>query len=123
MLRRLPLPLAAALVAGALSLHAQEPVVAASDPEALFRSSDPKLDANKQAAYHIVRDLLEAGHRELAEKYVTERHIQHNPNPPARRHGVGKNFTEVRQVKPVPIPAQRKTKEVAAVAQGGPAGG
>src|SRR6266853_1954896 len=49
MLCRLPLLLAAALLAGSLSLHAQEPVVGAIDPEALFHSSDPKLNTNKQA--------------------------------------------------------------------------
>jgi len=79
MLRRPYLSLAAALLTGGVSLHAQDSVVGASDPEALFHSSDPKLDANKQAAYHIVRDLLEAGHWELADKYLTERYIQHNP--------------------------------------------
>ena len=51
MLRRLCLPLVAVLLAGGVSLHAQEPVVGVSDPEALFHSSDPKLDANKQAAF------------------------------------------------------------------------
>src|SRR2546430_7101005 len=51
MLRRPYLSLAAALLTGGVSLHAQEPVVGASDPEALFHSSDPKFDANKQAAY------------------------------------------------------------------------
>src|SRR2546422_1827603 len=64
--------IAAALVAGSLSLHAQEPVVGASDPEALFHSSDPKLNTNKQAAYHIVKDLLEAGHWERSEEHTSE---------------------------------------------------
>ena len=114
---RLPL-LAAALVAGGLSLHAQEPVGSASDPEALFHSSDPTLNTNKQAAYHIVRDLLEAGHWELADKYLTERYIQHNPNAASGRAGVVKYFTEVRKVKPVPIPEKMKTKVVSVVAEG-----
>jgi len=118
MLRRLPLPLAAALVAGSLSLHAQEPVAGATYPEALFHSSDPKLDRNKQAAYHIVRDLLEAGHWELADNYLTERYIQHNPNAASGRAGVVKYFTEVRKVKPVPIPEKMKTKVVSVVAEG-----
>ena len=118
MLRRLPLPLAAPLVAGALSLHAQEPVVPASDPEALFHSSDVKLNTNKQAAYHIVRDLLEAGHWELADKHLTERYIQHNPNAASGRAGVVQYFTEVRKVKPVPIPEKLKTKVVSVVAEG-----
>jgi len=118
MLRRLYLPLAAALLAGAVSLHAQEAVVGASDPEALFHSDDPRLNTNKQAAYHIVRDLLEAGHWELADNYLTERYIQHNPNAASGRDGVVKYFTEVRKVKAVPIPAKTKTKVVAVVAEG-----
>ena len=84
---RLPL-LLATVVVGSVSLHAQAPVVGDSDPDALFHSSDPKLDANKQAAYHIVKDLLEAGHWELADKYLTARYIQHNPNARSGREGV-----------------------------------
>src|SRR5438477_1138361 len=93
MFRRL-YALAAALLAGVVSLHAQQPVVRASDPEALFHSNDPRLDTNKQAAYHIVRDLLEAGHWELADKYLTERYIQHNPNAASGRDGVVKYRSE-----------------------------
>src|SRR2546428_1140187 len=89
---RLHLLLPTVLVAGSLSLHAQAPVVGASDPDALFHSSDPKLNANEQAAYHIVKDLLEAGHWELADKYLTERYIQHNPNAASGRVGVVKFF-------------------------------
>src|SRR5262245_33921649 len=61
-------------------VHAQEPVVGVADPESLFKSPDPKLNANKQVVYGIFRDLLEANHWELADKYLTERYIQHNPN-------------------------------------------
>jgi len=116
--RRLHLPLAAALLAGSLSLHAQEAVVGARDPDALFHSSDPKLNTNKQVAYHIVKDLLEAGHWELADKYLTERYIQHNPNAASGRNGVVKFFTEVRKVKPVSIPQKMNTKVVSVVAEG-----
>src|SRR5438445_13283048 len=115
---RLRLLLATVLVAGSVSLHAQAPVVGASDPDALFHSNDPKLNANKQAAYHIVKDLLEAGHWELADKYLTERYIQHNPNAASGRDGVVKYFTEVRKVRPVPIPEKMKTKVVSVVAEG-----
>ena len=115
---RLHLPLTAALLAGSISLHAQEAVVGASDPETLFHSSDSKLNTNKQAAYHIVKDLLEAGHWELADKYLTARYIQHNPNAASGRDGVVKYFTAVRKVKPVPIPEKMKTKVVSVVADG-----
>src|SRR5438093_2867611 len=115
---RLHLPLAAALLAGSPSLHAQEPVVGARDPDALFHSSDPKLNTNKQVAYHIVKDLLEAGHWELADKYLTERYIQHNPNAASGREGVVKFFTVVRKVKPTPLPARMRTKVVSVGAEG-----
>jgi len=110
--------LAAALLAGSFSLRAQEPVGGASHPDALFHSSDPKLDANKQVAYHIVKDLLEAGHWELADKYLTERYIQHNPNAASGREGVVKYFTVVRKVKPTPIAEKMKTKVVSVLAEG-----
>ena len=99
-------------------LVAQEPVVGASNPEALFHSADPTLDANQQAAYHIVKDLLEAGHWEMADKYLTERYIQHNPNAASGRAGVVKFFTEVMKVKPTPIPEKMTTKVVSVTAEG-----
>ncbi|MFK5073539.1 hypothetical protein ACI4BE_28835, partial [Klebsiella pneumoniae] len=64
---------------------AQEAVTAAADKEALFTSPDPVLNRNKQAALHIVCDLLECGHWELADQYLTERYIQHNPLVPTGR--------------------------------------
>ena len=61
-------------------LRAQEPVVAAADTDALFHSKDKKLDRNKQAAYHIEKDLLEANHWDEADKWLTAAYLQHNPN-------------------------------------------
>src|SRR3979490_1473177 len=115
---RLHLLLATVLVAGSLSLHAQAPVVGASDPDAPFHGSDPNRDGNKQAPYHIGKDLLEAGHWELADKYLTERYIQHNPNAASGRAGVVRFFTEIRTVKPTPIPEKMTTKVVSVVAEG-----
>jgi len=97
---------------------AQEPVVGAADADALFHSADPKLDANKQVAYHIVKDLLEANHWELAGKYLTQRYIQHNPLAASGRAGVVKYFTEVRKVTPTPIPDRLKTAIVSVMAEG-----
>src|SRR6476659_11353489 len=106
------------LVLVAPEARAQDPVVGAPDADALFHSSDPKLDRNKQAAYHIVKDLLEAGHWEMADKYLTERYIQHNPNAASGRAGVVKFFTEVMKVKPTPIPEKMTTKVVSVTAEG-----
>ncbi|MFI5382264.1 MAG: nuclear transport factor 2 family protein [Tepidisphaerales bacterium] len=107
-----------ALAAGlALSsgTHAQAPVVAADDAEALFHSSDPKLDANKQIAYHIVKEMLQAGHPEAADKYLSERYIQHNPNFPSGRDPIKKTFA---MVKPKPIPEKMAPSVVSVVAEG-----
>lgn len=95
------------LLIGASSGSAQESVVAASDPDALFTSPDPVLQANKQVVYHIVRDLLGAGRWDEADKYLTERYIQHNPNVPSGREAIvsfGKAFTG--PVKPIPTRIQ-----------------
>src|SRR4051794_7843384 len=86
--------LLAAMVSAA-PLHAQEAVVGVADPEALFTSPDPKLHANKQVAYHIMKDLLEADHWELAGQYLTEAYIQHNPNAASGLPGVVFFFTQV----------------------------
>jgi predicted SnoaL-like aldol condensation-catalyzing enzyme len=97
---------------------AQEPVTGAADAEALFASPDPKLHRNKQAAYHIVRVLLEAGHWELADQWPTERYIQHNPNAASGRATVVEFFTKVLKVRPKPIPVRLTQKVVAVVAEG-----
>jgi predicted SnoaL-like aldol condensation-catalyzing enzyme len=99
-------------------LHAQEPVVAAQDIDALFKSPDPQLQANKMVVYGIYRDLLQAGHWELASKYLTDRYIQHNPNAASGREGVVKFFTEVLKVKPQPISSRLTSPIVAVVAEG-----
>ena len=113
------LALAAALLIGALPLQAHEPVVAAADADALFHSKDPRLDRNKQAAYHIIRDLIDSGHWELADKYLTERYIQHNPMADTGRAAAVKFFTEVLKARPEPIPAKlQKSRIVAVVAEG-----
>ena len=95
---------------------AQEPVVGVADPDALFTSPDSQLNINKQAAYHIMKDLLEANHWEQADQWLTADYHQHNPNVASGREPVVKFFTSIR--KPSPIPEHMKTKIVAVVAEG-----
>ena len=95
---------------------AQEPVVGVADPDSLFTSKDPVLNTNKQAAYHIMKDLLEANHWELADKWLTAEYHQHNPNVASGRDPVVKFFMSFR--KPSPVPEHMKTKIVAVVAEG-----
>ncbi len=99
-------------------VRGQEPVAGAPDAEALFASADPVLNRNKQAAYHIERDLLEAGHWELADKWLTERYFQHNPNAASGRKSVVDFFTKVLKVRPKPIPEKLSQEVVAVVAEG-----
>jgi predicted SnoaL-like aldol condensation-catalyzing enzyme len=106
------------LVMAAPEARAQDPVVGAPNADALFHSSDPNLDRNKQAAYHIEKDLLEAGHWEMADQWLTERYIQHNPNAASGRAGVVDYFTKVLKVTPKPIPAKLARPVVAVIAEG-----
>src|ERR1700733_7427344 len=98
--------------------RAQEPVVGAPDADALFKSSNPKLNANKQIAYHIMKDLLEDNHWELADRYLTARYLQHNPMVPSGRDTVVKFFTQVLQRKPIPITEKMTTPVVSVTADG-----
>jgi predicted SnoaL-like aldol condensation-catalyzing enzyme len=113
--------LALSLLGAALSApptRAQEAVVAAADAEAHFTSPDPKLHANKQVVYGIIRDLLEANHWHKAGDYLTERYIQHNPNAASGRAGVVAYFTEVLKLEPSPIPEKIKTPVAFVTAEG-----
>jgi predicted SnoaL-like aldol condensation-catalyzing enzyme len=97
---------------------AQAPVTAVAVAEPLFTSADPKIHRNKQAAYHICRDLLEAGHWELADQWITERYIQHNPNAQSGRAAVVEFFTQVLKVERKPISAKLSHPITAVVAEG-----
>src|SRR5215813_7730018 len=73
-------------------VRAQEPVKPAADVEALFKDNDKKLNEMKQAALHIMKDLLQCNHWDEADKWLTERYIQHNPLVASGRAPVVKFF-------------------------------
>jgi len=83
--------LALAALGGAV---AQEPVVAAKDPEALFTDPDPVLHANKQVVLHILRELVQCNYWEQADRWLTERYLQHNPNVTSGRDNVVEYFAD-----------------------------
>jgi predicted SnoaL-like aldol condensation-catalyzing enzyme len=99
-----------------LTLHAQVSVQANSNHEQLLASADPKLAANKRLVYDFWREVFEAGHMDLAPKYMTESYIQHNPNVPTGRAAFVGFFSKF--VKPKPIEARVKAPLVAVVAEG-----
>lgn len=84
----------------AFPLFAQEPVVGVDDPESLFVDDDPALHRNKQAALHIMRELLQCNQWDRAGEWLTDRYIQHNPNAASGLAGVVYFFTEVLKLKP-----------------------
>jgi predicted SnoaL-like aldol condensation-catalyzing enzyme len=84
----------------AVPAFAQEPVVGVADPESLFTDADPQLNANKQVALRIMRELLQCNHWDEADKWLTERYLQHNPNVGSGRAGVVAFFTSTRQRTP-----------------------
>jgi predicted SnoaL-like aldol condensation-catalyzing enzyme len=80
---------------------AQVPVQANPDHAALLTSADPKLAANKRLVYDFWREVFEAGHMELADRYMAESYIQHNPNVPTGRAAFVEFFTKFRKPKPI----------------------
>lgn len=69
-----------ALLVLSLASNAQIAVTANTDHAAILVRKDSKLSANKKLVYDFWREVFEAGHMELAPKYMTESYIQHNPN-------------------------------------------
>lgn len=117
-MKRLLVSTLVTLLCAPAALRAQQPVVGVKDADRLFTSSDPTLQANKQVAYHIVRDLIEAGHWELADQYLAPEYVQHNPNAKSGRDAVVYFFTKVLKVQPRPIPEHLGMKIVAVIAEG-----
>jgi predicted SnoaL-like aldol condensation-catalyzing enzyme len=106
----------AAALAAAVPVYAQEPVVGVKDPESLFKDPDPKLNRNKQAALHIMRELLQCNQWDRAGEWLTRAYHQHNPNAASGLDGVVKYFTEVVKVKRVDNCGKLTTEVVAVMA-------
>jgi predicted SnoaL-like aldol condensation-catalyzing enzyme len=83
------------------SSEAQVPVEASPNQALLLQSQDPQLAANKRLVSDFWREVLEAGHLDLAEKYLTETYIQHNPNVPTGRAGFIQYFSAFAKAKPI----------------------
>ena len=87
--------LMAVLLSVGSALQAQEPVIGVKDPESLFKDSDAKLNRNKQAALHIMRELLQCNQWDRAGEWLTDAYHQHNPNAASGLKGVVEFFTKV----------------------------
>ncbi len=110
--------LTALLCSMASVLQAQEPVVGVKDPESLFKDANPALNRNKQAALHIMRELLQCGQWDRAGEWLTDAYHQHNPNAASGLKGVVTYFTEVVKAKRVDPCGTLTTEVVAVMADG-----
>jgi predicted SnoaL-like aldol condensation-catalyzing enzyme len=80
-MRKLIYLLAALIIVSlSASLYAHVDPTPAPDQSKLLQSKDPKLAANKKIVYDFWREVLEARHLDLCEKYMRPDYIQHNPN-------------------------------------------
>src|SRR5258708_27201723 len=104
----------AAILSAGSALRAQEPVVGVKDPESLFKDPVPALNRNKQAALHIMRELLQCGQWDRAGEWLTQAYHQHNPNAASGLDGVITFFTKVLKVTRVEK-CDKLTTEVVAV--------
>jgi len=98
------------------NVHAQVAVVPSADQEQLLASPDARLAANKRLVYDFWREVFEAGHMELAEKYMAEGYIQHNPNVATGRAAFIDFFSK--NVTPGAIQPRVKAPLVAILADG-----
>ena len=87
----------------AVAANAAEPVVPAKDQQALIKSSDPQLAANKKLVFDMWRTFLTAHHIDEADKFLAPEYHQHNPNAETGLAGVKAYFTALKQA-PIPVP-------------------
>ena len=107
-----------ALPAGAQMRALSDPVVAHPDPESLFTSKDKALHRNKQAALHIMRELLQCNQWERSGEWLSERYVQHNPMAASGLAGVKEYFINVAKRKPTPTCTKLTSPVVAVQAEG-----
>src|SRR5690606_23357757 len=103
---------ATALLLGSQAI-AQEPVTGTPD-ESLFTDSDPVKHRNKQAALHIMRELLQCNQWSRAGEWLTDKYIQHNPVAASGLEGVIDYFVNVAKTKPIE-PCPKLTSPIVAV--------
>ena len=84
--------------------------------EELLKDRDPKLAANKKIVYDFWREVLEARHLDLAEKYMRTDYMQHNPNAETGVAGFKAYFSRLGG--PLPIEPKIKRQVISIVAAG-----
>ena len=87
--------------------------------QALLRSTDPMLAANKQLAFDAWREVVEPGRSELAERFFSPDFIEHDPNGASGLEGLKSRIAQRAPTSAAPGPATALREPlVAVVAQG-----
>ena len=115
-MKNIPLLLALAGAFAWSSATAQVTVQAHPNQEQMLISGDARLAANKRLVYDFWREVFEGRHMDLADKYMAETYIQHNPNVATGRAAFVDFFSKLSP--PKTIEAQVKAPLVAIVAEG-----
>ena len=89
------------LTSPALAQPAASPPAVAEDHEALIRSDDPQLEANKRLVYDMYRIVLQGGYADRAGEFIREDYIQHNPNAGQGLAGVQDYIRATRPERPL----------------------
>ena len=100
----------------AIQVYGQLPPKSMASQEELLKSSDPKIAANKKLVYDFWREVLEARHLDLADKYMRQDYMQHNPNAETGIAGFKAYFSRLGG--PLPIEPKIKREVISIVAQG-----
>src|SRR5712692_3800092 len=101
-----------------VALLAQVPVTPnVKPPEELAKSSNKQLEASKMLVLNLFREVLEARHMELADKYLAADFIQHNPNA-ANGLAALKQYFSASNIQPREIQPKIQRKVVALLAEG-----
>ena len=109
------LVLLASLVLAAAA-HAQVAPQGNPDQDSMLAAADARVAANKRLVYDFWREVFEGGHLDLADKYMAEGYIQHNPNVPTGRAAFVTFFG--RFAKPKPVAARINAPLVAILGEG-----
>ena len=94
--------LATALLGSQVLVAAQVPVTPNVRPASeLAKDSDKRLESNKILVLNLFREVLEARHLDLADRYLAVDFIQHNPNADTGIEGFKAYFTKLGGPMPV----------------------
>ena len=108
--------IACALMAFGSYGAAQVSVTPATNQISMLSSTDAKLAANKRLVFDFWREVFEAGHLDLADKFMAESYIQHNPNVPTGRAAFVDFFGKFK--KPGPVSPTISAPLIAITAEG-----